>query len=346
MTERLGRVVMSLGPIIYRLRERENLSVDETREAFDSIFAGQVSEEAIAALLLALHRKGETADEILGAVLSMRAKALTINAPKDAIDVVGTGGDAKGTFNISTAVALVVAACGVPVAKHGNRAATSQSGSSDVLAALGINLEPSVEILEECLMETCLCFLFAPRHHPAMRFVAPVRKKLGVRTIFNLLGPLTNPGGARHQLMGVFAPELTDRLAAVLRDLGSQRVWVVHAADGLDELSTLGPTRVSELKDGHISTWQLDPSTLGIEYARLSDLQVAGVDDAAAALVEVLDGKLGPRRDIVLLNAAAALVVAEKAGDLREGLTMAGAALDSGKARAAMEMLARLTQAA
>jgi len=337
---------MSLGPIIYRLRERENLSVDETREAFDSIFAGQVSEEAIAALLLALHRKGETADEILGAVLSMRAKALTINAPKDAIDVVGTGGDAKGTFNISTAVALVVAACGVPVAKHGNRAATSQSGSSDVLAALGINLEPSVEILEECLMETCLCFLFAPRHHPAMRFVAPVRKKLGVRTIFNLLGPLTNPGGARHQLMGVFAPELTDRLAAVLRDLGSQRVWVVHAADGLDELSTLGPTRVSELKDGHISTWQLDPSTLGIEYARLSDLQVAGVDDAAAALVEVLDGKLGPRRDIVLLNAAAALVVAEKAGDLREGLTMAGAALDSGKARAAMEMLARLTQAA
>jgi anthranilate phosphoribosyltransferase len=333
--------------ILLKLCRREDLTRDETRAAFERIMSGQASDAQIAGLLVGLAAKGSTVEELVGAAGVMRQKVVPIDAGGGIVlDTCGTGGDVRGTFNISTAAALVAAAAGVKVVKHGNRSASGRSGSADVLEKLGVRLEVSGPVLSRCLAEAGICFAFARSHHPAMKYVAAARTALGIPTIFNVLGPLTNPGGARHQLMGVFAPELTDRLAAVLRDLGSQRVWVVHAADGLDELSTLGPTRVSELKDGHISTWQLDPSTLGIEYARLSDLQVAGVDDAAAALVEVLDGKLGPRRDIVLLNAAAALVVAEKAGDLREGLTMAGAALDSGKARAAMEMLARLTQAA
>jgi len=334
---------MSLGPIIYRLRERENLSVDETREAFDSIFAGQVSEEAIAALLLALHRKGETADEILGAVLSMRAKALTINAPKDAIDVVGTGGDAKGTFNISTAVALVVAACGVPVAKHGNRAATSQSGSSDVLAALGINLEPSVEILEECLMETCLCFLFAPRHHPAMRFVAPVRKKLGVRTIFNLLGPLTNPANVKRHLIGVFSSTWLLPMAEVLYSLDSEAAWLTHGLDGMDEITTTAKTDVVALHGDEISRFAVSPEDAGLALASPNELQGGDAATNAEAIKKLLAGGKNAYRDIVLLNAAAALVVSGKAEDLRQGVGLASENLDNGAAAGVLQKLVVLT---
>jgi anthranilate phosphoribosyltransferase len=309
--------------------------------------SGQASEAQIAGLLVGLAAKGSTVEELVGAVSVMRQKVVPIDAGDGIVlDTCGTGGDVRGTFNISTAAAIVAAAAGVKVVKHGNRSASGRSGSADVLEKLGVRLEVSGAILSRCLREAGICFAFARHHHPAMKHVAAVRSALGIPTIFNLLGPLTNPGGAKHQLLGVFAPELTDRMAAVLRDLRSDRVWVVHAADGLDELSTLGPTRVSELRDGHISTWNLDPSSLGLEYARLSDLQVGGVDEAAAAMTEVFSAKRGPRRDIVLLNAAAALVVAEQSPDLRAGLAAAAEAVDSGGAQATLDALARVTQAA
>jgi anthranilate phosphoribosyltransferase len=255
------------------------------------------------------------------------------------IDTCGTGGDIRGTFNISTAAAIIVAAAGVRVVKHGNRSASSKAGSADVLEKLGVNLDLSADGLRKCVESANICFAFARYHHPAMKFVAGARTSLGIPTIFNLLGPLTNPARAKHQLLGVFAPDLTDRLAAVLRELGSERAWVVHADDGLDELSTLGPTRVSELKDGHVRTWKLDPKEIGIEYARLSDLAIANVDEAAAALMKVLSGEKGPMRDIAALNAAAGLVIAEKAPDLQAGMKLATAAIDSGKARTTLDSL-------
>ena len=332
--------------ILLKLCRREDLTRDETREAFGRIMSGDASEAQIAGLLVGLAAKGSTVEELTGAALVMRQKAVPIDAGDGIIlDTCGTGGDVRGTFNISTAAALVAAAAGVKVVKHGNRSASGKSGSADVLEKLGVRLEVGGPVLSKCVAEAGICFAFARSHHPAMKHVSAVRSALGIPTIFNVLGPLTNPAGARHQLLGVFAAELTDRLAAVLRDLRSERVWVVHADDGLDELSTLGPTRISELKDGHITTWQLDPSTLGIEYARLSDLQVSGVNDAAMAILEVLSGRRGPMRDIVLLNAAAALVVAEQAADLKTGLVAASDAVDSGRARATLEALARLTTA-
>jgi len=259
------------------------------------------------------------------------------------LDTCGTGGDVRHTFNISTAAALIVAASGVKVVKHGNRSSSSMSGSADVLERLGVRLEVAPECLSRCLHEVNLCFAFARAHHPAMKHVAQTRTALGIPTIFNLLGPLTNPGGARHQLLGVFSPELTDRLASVLRELGSVRAWVVHADDGLDELSTLGPTRVSELKDGRIQTWMLSPGDVGLDYARLPDLQVNGVEEAADALRDVLSGKDGPMADIAMLNAAGALVVAGAAADLRAGIDQARKAISSGRAQRCLESLVRLT---
>jgi anthranilate phosphoribosyltransferase len=239
----------------------------------------------------------------------------------------------------------VVAAAGAKVVKHGNRSASSKSGSADVLESLGVKLELKPEQLRRCLDEAGFCFAFARAHHPAMKFVAASRTALGIPTIFNLLGPLTNPGKARHQLLGVFAPELTDRLATVLRELGSERAWVVHADDGLDELSTLGPTRVSELVDGEVRTWSLDPADLGLPYARLSDLQVHSANESAGRIRELLGGKAGPVRDIVALNAAAALVVAGKAADLAQALRLAGEAIDSGRAKRTLEALVRCSNA-
>jgi anthranilate phosphoribosyltransferase len=274
----------------------------------------------------------------------MRDKAVAIDCDSTAgviIDTCGTGGDVRGTFNISTAAAIIVAAAGVRVAKHGNRSASSKSGSADVLEKLGLRLELAPEQLTRCLAEANICFAFARYHHPAMKFVGAARSSLGIPTIFNVLGPLTNPARARHQLLGVFAPELTDRLATVLRELGSTRAWVVHADDGLDELSTLGPTRVSELKGGHIHTWKLDPKDLGLPYARLSDLQVNSVDEAADKLTRVLGGEKGPLRDIALLNAAAALVISEHVPDLEAGLKSAAAAIDTGRTRQTLDALIR-----
>ncbi|HZQ36421.1 MAG TPA: anthranilate phosphoribosyltransferase, partial [Dehalococcoidia bacterium] len=245
----------------------------------------------------------------------------------------------------STAAAFIAAAAGLKVVKHGNRSASGKAGSADVLEKLGVKLEASPEQLRRCLDEAGICFAFARLHHPAMKFVSAVRTSLAIPTIFNLLGPLTNPGRARHQVLGVFAPELTDRLATVLRELGSERAWVVHAEDGLDELSTLGRTRISELKDGHVRTWTLDPASLGFQYARLSDLQVETLDDAANALISVLQGAQGAMRDIAILNAAAALVVGGRADDLSAALPLAEEAIDSGRAQKAMETLIRASKA-
>ncbi len=261
------------------------------------------------------------------------------------LDTCGTGGTLRETFNISTAAAVLAAACGVRVVKHGNRSASGRSGSADVLERLGVKLELPPDQLRACLDAANICFAFARSHHPAMKFVAAARTSLGIPTIFNVLGPLTNPGGAKHQLLGVFSPELTDRLATVLRELGSNRAWVVHAEDGLDELSTLGPTRVSELKDGDVRSWTFDPQSLGIPYARLSDLRASSAEESADIIGRIMIGELGPPRDIAALNAAAALVVAEKAEDLKDGLARVDEAIDTGRARETLEKLVRTSQA-
>jgi anthranilate phosphoribosyltransferase len=333
--------------ILLKLSRREDLTRDESHAAFELLMSGQASEAQIGGLLVGMASKGTTAEELIGAALVMREKVVPVSCDSRAgviLDTRGTGGDVKGTFNISTAAAIIAAACGVKVVKHGNRSASSRSGSADVLEKLGVKLEVTPDVLSRCLDQANICFAFARSHHPAMKHVAPARTALGIPTIFNLLGPLTNPGRARHQLLGVFSPELTDRLASVLRALGSQKAWVVHAEDGLDELSTLGPTRVSELRGGAISSWTLDPASVGISYSRLSDLQVNSVDEAADALRSVLAGEKGPKRDISMLNAAGALVVAERAPDLKTGIKMAGDALDSGKARETLDLLVRTTQ--
>ncbi len=335
--------------LLLKLCRREDLTRDEAREAFEAIMTGAAADAQIGGLLVGLAAKGTTVDELVGAAQVMREKAVLVTVPasmQPVLDTCGTGGDVRGTFNISTAAAIIAAAAGARVVKHGNRSASSKSGSADVLEALGVKLELSPDQLIRCLETTGICFAFARSHHPAMKHVAAARSVLGIATIFNLLGPLTNPGRAQHQLLGVFSPELTDRLAAVLRDLGSKRAWVVHADDGLDELSTLGPTRVSELADGHIKTWSLDPRLLGFEYARLSDLQANTVADSAEMITGIFDGRKGPARDIALLNAAAGLVVVSVESNLQRALVTCATAVDSGKARAVLDALVKASNAA
>lgn len=335
-----------LREILLKLCRREDLTRTEAREAFELIMSGQASDAQIGGLLIGLAAKGTTVEELVGAATVMREKSVRVqcDAGDIVLDTCGTGGDVKGTFNISTVAALIVAGAGVRVVKHGNRSATSRAGSADVLEQLGVKLEIGPEQLRRCLDRAGICFAFARSHHPAMKFVAAARSSLALPTVFNLLGPLTNPAGAKHQLLGVFAPELTDRLATVLRELGSERAWVVHADDGLDELSTLGPTRVSELTDGQVRTWKLDPAEIGIPYARLSDLRVDSVGEAADALRNVLKGDEGPMREISLLNAGAALVIAGKAKDIGQGVSMAASAVDSGRAMKSLETLIETSQ--
>ena len=332
--------------ILLKLCRREDLTRSEARDAFLHIMSGDASDAQIGGLLVGLASKGTCVDELVGAAQVMREKVVPVEGDNAGVllDTCGTGGDVRNTFNISTAAALIAAGAGVKVIKHGNRSASSQSGSADVLERLGVKLETTPVQLRRCLDEANICFAFARLHHPAMKFVASARSSLGIPTIFNLLGPLTNPGRARHQLLGVFAPELTDRLASVLRELGSERAWVVHADDGLDELSTLGPTRVSELKEGQIHTWHVDPHSLNLPNARLSDLQVNSADESADVIRRILDGERGPCRDIALLNAAAALVVAGRSEMLQIGLIVAERALDSGGAKRSLEALARSSQ--
>ncbi len=334
-----------LRDILLKLCRRADLTREEATAAFDHIMAGEATDAQIGGLLVGLAAKGSTVDELVGAASVMRARSVRVTVPTTGavLDTCGTGGDVKGTFNISTAAAIIAAAAGVTVVKHGNRSASSKSGSADVLEHLGVNLEGSTAA---CLAAANICFAYARSHHPAMRHVAAARSSLGVPTLFNVLGPLTNPAGARHQLLGVFAPELTEQVAAALRELGSTRAWVVHADDGLDEISTMGPTRVTELRDGHVQTWRLDPGDAGLPTARLGDLQVGSVAEAAAAIRSVLAGARGPMRDIAVLNAAASLTVAGRVGSLAEGMGSAAAAVDDGRARRTLEQLVAVSNGA
>ena len=321
------------------------LTGEQAEEAFDIIMSGNATAAQIGGFLMALRVRGETVDEITGAARAMRAKMLTIEAPPGAIDTCGTGGDSAGTYNISTACQFVVAGCGVPVAKHGNKALSSKCGAADVLATLGVNLDADLALVERALAEAGTCFLMAPRHHSAMRHVGPTRVELGTRTIFNLLGPLSNPARVKRQVIGVFSPDWVEPLAQVLKGLGHEHAWVLHGAGGLDELSTTGTSLVAELKDGVVNTFEVTPHDAGLPEANLSDLKGGDAETNAAALKALLDGAPGAYRDVVLFGSAAALIVAGKAETLREGVTIAAAAVDSGRARAALDKLVAVTNA-
>lgn len=331
--------------LIGLLAAGERLTVEQARRAFDIMMSGDATPAQIGGFLMALRVRGETVEEITGGAMTMRAKALAIEAPEGAIDVVGTGGDAHGTYNISTATAFVVAGAGVPVAKHGNRAFSSKSGAADVLAALGVNLDADMALVQRAIRDAGICFLMAPRHHGAMRNVGGPRVELGTRTIFNLLGPLSNPAGVKRLVVGVFDRAWVEPLAQVLGNLGAERAWVVHGADGMDEITTTGPTLVAAFDDGAVKTFEIAPEDAGIERARLAELKGGDAATNAAAIRALLGGEAGPFRDIVLLNAAAALIVAGRAGDLREGATLAARSIDSGAALAKLDSLVRVTNA-
>jgi anthranilate phosphoribosyltransferase len=307
--------------------------------------SGEATPSQMGALLMALRVRGETVDEITGAVTAMRDKMLRVAAPADAIDVVGTGGDASGSFNISTCAALIVAGAGVPVAKHGNRALSSRSGAADVLAALGVNIDLSPEGISRCIKQVGIGFMFAPAHHPAMKNVGPTRVELGTRTIFNLLGPLSNPAGVKRQMVGVFSRQWIEPLALVLKNLGSESVWVVHGSDGLDEITTAGPTYVAALENGTVRTFEITPEELGLERVKPAALRGGSAKENAQALVDVLKGKGGALRDVAILNAAAALTVAGRAKDLKQGLALAQTSIDSGEAAGRLQRLVAISNA-
>jgi anthranilate phosphoribosyltransferase len=319
------------------------LTLDEASDAFSIMMAGDATPAQMAGLLMALRVRGEHVDEITAGARTLRQRMSRISAPAGAIDTCGTGGDGSGTFNISTAAALVVAGAGVPVAKHGNRGLSSRSGSSDVLTALGVDIDAPFPAVERAIREAGIGFMMAPRHHGAMRHVAGPRVELGTRTIFNLLGPLANPAGVRYQVMGVFAADWLEPLAEVLGRLGSSRAWVVHGEPGLDELSTVGTTHVAEWDGQTVRRFTIEPEDAGLERASLADLKGGDAEENAAAIHAMLAGIRGPLRDAVLLAAAAALIVAGKAGDLRAGVRLAEDAIDSGRARAALEKLVAIT---
>jgi anthranilate phosphoribosyltransferase len=338
-------VIPDLRGAIAKVAAGKSLTQEEAAEAFDLVMSGAATPAQIGALVMGLRVRGETVDEIAGAARAMRAKVLTVRAPEGAIDTCGTGGDGKGTFNISTCAAFVVAGAGVPVAKHGNRAISSRSGSADVLKELGVNIEASPETISRCMAECGLGFMFAPAHHAAMRHVAQVRSELGTRTIFNLLGPLANPAGAKYQIIGVFGKEWVEPIAQVLVLLGTMRAWVVHGSDGLDELTTTGISDVAVVDAGKVSTFRISPRNAGLPDARPEDLTGGNAVENAAHIRAVLGGLKGPLRDIVLLNAAAALLVAGKVSTLREGVALASESIDSGKALAVLEALVPLSHA-
>ncbi|MGI0525956.1 anthranilate phosphoribosyltransferase [Rhizobium giardinii] len=334
-----------LKPFVAKAAAGEALNREDARAAFEIIMSGEATPSQIGGFLMALRVRGETVDEIVGAVGAMRARMLTVEAPADAIDIVGTGGDGAGTYNISTLAALIVAGAGVPVAKHGNRALSSKSGTADALSCLGVKLDIDPEAISRCISQAGLGFMFAQQHHSAMRHVGPTRVELGTRTIFNLLGPLSNPAGVTRQLVGVFSPQWLVPVAEVLRDLGSTSVWVVHG-EGLDEITTTGVTQVAALENGAIRTFELTPDDFGLETAMLADLKGGDGAHNAEALKGVLEGDATPYRDIALANAAASLVIAGRAADLREGMDLARQSLTSGAAKATLERLIRVSNAA
>jgi anthranilate phosphoribosyltransferase len=332
-----------LKPTLAKVATGATLSEQEAEQAFDVLMSGQATPSQMGAFLMALRLRGETIDEITGAARVMRAKATGLTAAPDAVDTCGTGGDGSGTYNISTGAAIVAAACGAKVAKHGNRAASSKSGSADVLAALGVNLDADMSLLEKSLKEINLCFMMAPRHHSAVRHVMPTRVEMGTRTIFNLLGPLANPAKTKHQVIGVFARDWVEPIAHVLNRLGSEHAWVVHGDSGLDEISVTGPTFVAEVKDGKVTTFDIDPADYGIALASLDDLKGGDAETNAAAIRNLLAGQKNAYRDIVLLNAAAALVVTGKTKDLADGIAQARTAIDNGKAAQTLELLVKIS---
>ncbi len=329
----------NLKPIIGKLATGTTLTRAEAAAAFDVMMSGEATPSQIGAILMGLRVRGEDVEEIAGAVTTMRAKMLRVEAPAEAVDVVGTGGDASGSYNISTCASFIVAGAGVPVAKHGNRALSSKSGAADVLMALGVKIDLSPEQIARCIRDAGIGFMFAPSHHPAMKHVGPTRVEMGTRTIFNLIGPLSNPAGVTRQMVGVFARAWVEPIAEVLRALGSTQSWVVHGSDGLDEITTTGPTYVAELKDGAIRTFEITPEAYGI--ARAAPEALKGGDGAANALAlrAVLAGEPSAYADIALLNAAAALVVAGKVDDLAAGLEIARDSLRGGHAEAALDRL-------
>lgn len=331
--------------VLARLAEGKRLSREESRRAMHSIMEGKVTPAQIGAFLLALRVRGETAEEIAGAAESMRAHAVRIQSSRTPLlDTCGTGGDGTGTFNISTAAAFVVAGAGVPVAKHGNRSVSSKCGSADVLEALGAKVDLSPAGTEACLEATGVGFLFAPRHHGAMKHAAGVRKELAIRTLFNLLGPLCNPAGATHQLMGVYDPKKTETLVRVLWMLGSEGAMVVHGDGGLDEISLSGPTRVSEWRDGAVRTYRIAPESFGMKTAGLDSIRGGDAAENAGIIRQLFTDRTGPPADIVVLNAGAALYICGAEKSLKRGMKAARASLDSGKAREALDAFVKFTR--
>jgi len=316
-----------------------SLTREEAARGFDRMMSGEATPSQMGGLLMALRVRGETVDEITGAVTVMREKMLRVAAPPDAIDVVGTGGDASGSYNISTCAAFIVAGAGVPVAKHGNRALSSRSGAADVLAALGVKIELPPDGVGTCIRDAGIGFMFAPAHHPAMKNVGPTRVELGTRTIFNLLGPLSNPAGVKRQMVGVFSRQWIEPLANVLKNLGSESAWVVHGSDGLDEITSAGSTYVAALENGGVRTFEIMPEDVGVARAIPDMLRGGDAEQNARALLDVLKGKKGAFRDVALMNAAAGLVVAGRAKDLKQGFALAAKSIDSGEAEGRLDRL-------
>jgi anthranilate phosphoribosyltransferase len=315
------------------------LSREEAARGFDTMMSGEATPSQMGGLLMALRVRGETVDEITGAVAAMRDKMLRVRAPADAIDIVGTGGDASGSFNISTCAAFIAAGAGVSVAKHGNRALSSRSGAADVLAALGVNIELPPESVSRCIKQAGIGFMFAPAHHPAMKNVGPTRVELGTRTIFNLLGPLSNPAGVKRQMVGVFSRQWIEPLVHVLKNLGAQSVWVVHGSDGLDEITTAGSTYVAALEAGTVRSFEVSPEEVGLERVKPEALRGGDAQENAQALSDVLKGRKGAFRDVAVLNAAAGLMVAGRAKDLKQAVALAEKSIDSGEAEGRLQRL-------
>jgi anthranilate phosphoribosyltransferase len=335
----------SFKPLIAKVAAGATLTRTEAESAFDSMLSGEVTPSQMGGFLMALRVRGETVDEITGAVAAMRAKMAGVKAPPDAIDIVGTGGDGSGSYNVSTLAAVIVAACGVTVAKHGNRAISSRAGAADTLTALGVKIGLSPDGVERCIRETGIGFMMAPAHHASMRHVGPTRVELGTRTLFNLLGPLSNPAGVKRQLVGVFSAAWLGPMAETLRNFGSERVWVAHGLDGLDEITTTGPTKVVELKGGVLHAFELTPEAAGLARAEPGALKGGEPANNAKALIDVLDGALGAFRDIGLINAGAALVISGKAGSIKDGVAMGDAAIRSGAARRTLDRLIAVSNA-
>ena len=338
---------MNIREAIDKLVNRINLSEAETIDVMNQIMTGEATPLQVAAFLTALRMKGESVEEITGAARVMREKAHRVNVgSKTVLDTCGTGGDQKGTFNISTTAAFVLAGAGVNVAKHGNRSVSSQSGSADVLGALGVKVDAPKERVEQCIAKIGIGFLFAPLLHEAMKYAVQPRRDIGIRTIFNILGPLTNPAMASHQLIGIYSGELVGMIAHVLKNLGSVRAMVVHGLEGLDEISLCGPTKVAELRDGQVKEYTIEPEQFGLQRCRLEDLHGGSAEQSAVIVKGVLEGKPGPARNVVLLNGGAALYVSGSAATMQDGIRLAAESIDSGKARQKLEQLVEMTNAA